>query len=538
MASGDMLEHQHCSNEEMGVSNAKGTEQKANGSLPEHVPTAETGLNGCKATSYAAAPPQENGVAGHEPETASIESNKELKSREGEKGGGDKGERSKSRSGKDSRKDSKGDRSRTKASKDKDKDKDKKRSRRSTRSRSRSRRRGSKHRSPSKLSPPRKRRARGSRSSTPSSSPSPRPRFSRGISPGARPPRARPFGGMQRSPPFSRGTPPPAGPWGYGGGPPYEPHGYGPPRGGYSPPRRWPGPGRSPPPYGYERPYGYGGPPPNGSRSPPPGQIYGRNPTTGSPLYGPPPPSHGGPWERALPVEPRPAAQGKVWGARSGWDSVAPDIPARDLPPVARQSPLVPTSSAGPEMSASKELGASRQGVEEAAVPATSRSSRGPQVGDSGWQNGPETTSKPRPSEWSSMSDGTALLKPVAETAALPAGSQQYLPAVSAAEAELRAMVHSVDHSDACWYYIDPQGKTQGPCTIRQFREWLRHMRGDRNLHEELKRFSEVSVWRVGMPFRVKLTVLMAIVVQTSPSPPPSPSPHDGKTFGQHISAR
>lgn len=430
-----MLEHQHCSNEEMGVSNAKGTEQKANGSLAEHVPTAETGLNCCKATSYAAAPPQENGVAGHEPKTvriqvpqsetedlrraedveksengpksspgdvqrfagsspdlqngearrevapgaelknqgnghgdgangavapatsdqgpskeaeqrpdegrggskqASIESNKELKSREGEKGGGDKGERSKSRSGKDSRKDSKGDRSRTKASKDKDKDK--KRSRRSTRSRSRSRRRGSKHRSPSKLSPPRKRRARGSRSSTRSSSPSPRPRFSRGISPGAMPPRARPFGGMQRSPPFSRGVPPPAGPWGYGGGPPYEPHGYGPPRGGYSPPRRWPGPGRSPPPYGYERPYGYGGPPPNGSRSPPPGQIYGRNPTTGSPLYGPPPPSHGGPWERALPVEPRPAAQGKVWGARSGWDSVAPDIPARDLPPVRRAS--------------------------------------------------------------------------------------------------------------------------------------------------------------------------------------------------------
>lgn len=64
-------------------------------------------------------------------------------------------------------------------------------------------------------------------------------------------------------------------------------------------------------------------------------------------------------------------------------------------------------------MSASKEVGASRQGAEEAAVPATSRSSRGPQVGDSGWQNGPETTSKPRPSEWSSMSDGTAIAKPM-----------------------------------------------------------------------------------------------------------------------------
>lgn len=50
-----------------------------------------------------------------------------------------------------------------------------------------------------------------------------------------------------------------------------------------------------------------------------------------------------------------------------------------------------------------------------------------------------------------------------AETAALPAGSQQCLPAVSAAEAELRAMVHSVDHSDACWYYIDPQVRSHEP---------------------------------------------------------------------------
>ena len=261
----------------------------------------------------------------------SMDSSKDTKGKEG-----DKGERTKSRSSKDSRRD----RSKSKASKDKDKDKDKdkKRSRRGTHSRSRSHSRRRKHRSPGKPSPPRKRRTRGSRSSSRSSSPSPRPRFSRGISPGAVPPRARHFGSMRRSPPpFSRGGPPLAGgPWGYGGPPPYDPHGYGPPRGGYSPPRRWPGPGRSPPPYGYERPYGpYGGaPPPRGSRSPPPAQIYGRNPTTGSPLYGPPPAAQGGPWERALPVEPRPAARGKVWGARSGWDSVAPEAAAPDGPAV------------------------------------------------------------------------------------------------------------------------------------------------------------------------------------------------------------
>lgn len=39
------------------------------------------------------------------------------------------------------------------------------------------------------------------------------------------------------------------------------------------------------------------------------------------------------------------------------------------------------------------------------------------------------------------------------------------------------------------------------------------------------------GVSQVGMPFRVKLAVLMAIVVQTSPSPPPSPS---SRTFSQH----
>lgn len=270
----------------------------------------------------------------------SIDSSKDPKGKEG-----DKGERMKSRSSKDSRRDSRRDRSKSKASKDKEK----KSSRRGTHSRSRSHSRRRKHRSPSKPCPPRKRRTHGSRSSSRSSSPSPRPRFSRGISPGAMPPRARHFGGMRRSPPpFSRGGPPPAGPWGYGGPPPYDPHGYGPPRGGYSPPRRWPGPGRSPPPYGYERPNGpygpYGGPPPpRGSRSPPSGQMYRRNPTTGSPLYGPPPAAQGGPWERALPMEPHPAAQGKVWGARSGWDSVAPEALAPDGPAV-RDTSLAPIS--------------------------------------------------------------------------------------------------------------------------------------------------------------------------------------------------
>ena len=217
-------------------------------------------------------------------------------------------------------------------------------------SRSRSRHR-SRHRSPRMFSPPKKRPAHGGSRSP---SPSPRPRFSRGISPDLRRRPYGPPGGMRRSPPYMRGPPPPA-PWGGpyreppppGRGlspPPYgePPLGYGPPHGhrGYSPPpRRWPG--RSPPlPRAYGPPYdwpyeppGAYGPPHRRSRSPPVrGAVYGRNPTTGSPLYGPPLTRGGGLWDEP-PMEPRGPAPAKAWGARSGWDPVAPN-PAQDTPVV------------------------------------------------------------------------------------------------------------------------------------------------------------------------------------------------------------
>ncbi len=49
------------------------------------------------------------------------------------------------------------------------------------------------------------------------------------------------------------------------------------------------------------------------------------------------------------------------------------------------------------------------------------------------------------------------------------------------------------------------QGKTQGPCTIRQFRDWMRAMRGDPGLAEEYRQFGEVSAWRVRMLRRLLL---------------------------------
>ena len=57
----------------------------------------------------------------------------------------------------------------------------------------------------------------------------------------------------------------------------------------------------------------------------------------------------------------------------------------------------------------------------------------------------------------------------------------------------------SADAHKACGRAV-VQGKTQGACTIRQFRDWMRAMRGDPGLAEEYRQFSEVSAWRVRAP--------------------------------------
>ncbi|KAK9818170.1 hypothetical protein WJX72_008172 [[Myrmecia] bisecta] len=79
----------------------------------------------------------------------------------------------------------------------------------------------------------------------------------------------------------------------------------------------------------------------------------------------------------------------------------------------------------------------------------------------------------------------------------------------------------SIDPEEKCWYYIDPQGNTQGACSIVQFHTWIAMMRKDASLKVEYEKFKAVTVWREGMAVRVPLMTLLSS--QQSPSPPTTP---------------
>ena len=59
------------------------------------------------------------------------------------------------------------------------------------------------------------------------------------------------------------------------------------------------------------------------------------------------------------------------------------------------------------------------------------------------------------------------------------------------------------------WYYLDPQGQTQGPCSIKQFKEWLVSLGSDPRFRAEHEQFRQVEVWQRGMPNRVPLANLV-----------------------------
>lgn len=57
-----------------------------------------------------------------------------------------------------------------------------------------------------------------------------------------------------------------------------------------------------------------------------------------------------------------------------------------------------------------------------------------------------------------------------------------------------------------CW----AQNKTQGPCSLRQYRDWMRDMRSNPNLQEEYKQFCEVSAWQVCIiPYTLPLLIVV-----------------------------
>lgn len=100
------------------------------------------------------------------------------------------------------------------------------------------------------------------------------------------------------------------------------------------------------------------------------------------------------------------------------------------------------------------------------------------------------------------------------------------------AEERLRELVIGADYSEKDWYYVDPQGATQGPCCIAEFRGWMHDLQMDPQLSRALKQFSEVPAWKDGAPFSVKMKSLMTTVNHLSPRPPCSPNPRDTKLAG------
>ena len=44
------------------------------------------------------------------------------------------------------------------------------------------------------------------------------------------------------------------------------------------------------------------------------------------------------------------------------------------------------------------------------------------------------------------------------------------------------------------------QSETQGPCSLAQFRGWVRNLRADARFKAQLEEFSNVSVWKARPP--------------------------------------
>ncbi|BDA46147.1 hypothetical protein COCOBI_08-2390 [Coccomyxa sp. Obi] len=56
----------------------------------------------------------------------------------------------------------------------------------------------------------------------------------------------------------------------------------------------------------------------------------------------------------------------------------------------------------------------------------------------------------------------------------------------------------AVDEGCMEWFYLDPKGETQGPCSIADFKKWLGAMRVNANLRREYEEFLNCWVWRKG----------------------------------------
>lgn len=399
----------------------------------------------------------------------------------------------------------------------------------------------------------------------------PPPRW--GGRPGSPPPYGRPYDDPwgPRGPPPGRGGPMPRGrsPPRYWDEPGFDRRM---PRGGfpYSPPRRGgAGPNSRPlsPPAGSGRPLS---PPRGGSSSyPGPGQAYGAASYQGAAGRRSPPPGSGfrshspgarrwtpSPERRALAQglsngaaaaaaaagggaaasgwDAREAGSvGAEWSARSGWDK--PSFPVVD--------------PKGDDCRAYRDKGwdAREAARERDAYPARSTEPRG-----SGWSSpvGPDSHARgggaysaPDPADQRrdvapaaqpQQQQAQQHAEPAARAAdARPAGSGggsrggsgpgAHMDARAKQEAmEAANMRGGVAQEAKCWYYIDPQGRTQGPCSLAQFGQWIEHLSRNTDLTVEYEQFKTVSVWKDGASCRVSLMALLH--TPFSPSPPGTPA--------------
>ncbi|GIM16771.1 hypothetical protein Vretimale_19361 [Volvox reticuliferus] len=60
------------------------------------------------------------------------------------------------------------------------------------------------------------------------------------------------------------------------------------------------------------------------------------------------------------------------------------------------------------------------------------------------------------------------------------------------------ATVSSLHHDEAAmvWFYIDPMGQKQGPCSIQQFRSWLKYLGQNAAFQDDYEKFRTCSVWK------------------------------------------
>lgn len=61
------------------------------------------------------------------------------------------------------------------------------------------------------------------------------------------------------------------------------------------------------------------------------------------------------------------------------------------------------------------------------------------------------------------------------------------------------------------WYYIDPQGNTQGPCSMQQLRQWIVFLSNSERYVAEYEQFKSVQVWRSGMDQRLPILVVLGM---------------------------